>query len=158
MKKIIMILALAAMTLTAGAQDVKTHEFDKFIAVYPADYKPRIVWGDVDGFDIDENHNYEVVIDPYCATLDGLKDYGNYRKESREEKGYKCDEPVVNGNTVYVRGVKDGKQVVYDFIVKDAALPGEEAFRGFFYCLTSDEAKYKPIFLEKMLPGLKLKK
>ena len=76
MKKIFMILALAAMTLTAGAQDVKTHEFDKFIAVYPADYKPRIVWGDVDGFDIDENHNYEVVIDPYCATLDGLKARG----------------------------------------------------------------------------------
>jgi len=157
MKKFFMTLALAAITMTVCAQDVKTHEFDKFIAVYPADYKPRIVWGDVDGFDIDDKHNYEVVIDPYCATLDGLKFYGDYRKESREEKGYKCDEPVVKGNTVYVRGVKDD-QVVYDFIVKDAGLPGEEAFRGFFYCLTSDEAKYKPIFLEKMLPGLQLKK
>lgn len=157
MKKLFAILAFAAMTMTVNAQDVKTHEFDKFTAVYPADFKPRIVWGDVDGFEIDKNHNYEIVIDPYCATLDGLKDYRNGRKESREEDGYKCDEPVVNGNTVYVRGVKD-KQVVYDFIVKDAALPGEEALRGFFYCLTSDEAKYKPIFLEKMLPGLKVKK
>lgn len=152
-----MTLAFAAMTLTVSAQDVKTYEFEKFVAVYPADFKEKIVWGDVDGFNIDDDHLYEVVIDPYCATLDGLKEYGDYRKESREEKGYKCDEPVVNGNSVYVRGVKDN-QVVYDFIVKDAAMPDEEAFRGFFYCLTSDEAKYKPIFLEKMMPGLKLKK
>ena len=33
----------------------------------------------------------------------------------------------------------------------------EECFRGLFWCLTTDEAKYKPILLEKMIPGLKLK-
>ena len=64
MKKIFMILALAAMTLTAGAQDVKTHEFDKFIAVYPADYKPRIVWGDVDG----EGNYYTAVVGALSVT------------------------------------------------------------------------------------------
>lgn len=157
MKKIFAILALAAMTLTASAQDVKTYEFDKFIAVYPADFKEKIVWGDVDGFNIDDDHLYEVVIDPYCCDLNGLKDFGIDRKESLEEKGFKCDEPVVKGNTVYVRGV-NGNKVRYWFAVKDAGLPDEQAFRGLFWCLTSDEAKYKPIFTEKMLPGLKLKK
>ena len=99
---------------------------------------------------------FEVVIDPYCATLATLKDFGDDRKESLEDKGFKCDEPVVKGNTVYVRGINDN-QVRYWFAVKDAALPGEECFRGLFWCLTSDEAKYKPILLEKMIPGLKLK-
>lgn len=157
MKKILMMVALMAMTLTVSAQDVKTYEFEKFTAVYPADFELNMVWGECWGFKIGDDHLYEVVIDPYCTTLNGLKDYGDYRKESMEEKGFKCDEPVVQGNTVYVRGV-NGNQVHYDFAVKDASLPEEEAFRGFFYCLTSDEAKYKPIFLEKLLPGLKLKK
>ena len=157
MKKIIMMMALAAMTLTASAQDVKTYEMDKFITVYPADFKPKIVWGSCDGFEKGEDHLYEVVIDPYCCDLDGLKDFGIDRKESLEEKGFKCDEPVVNGNMVYVRGV-NGNKVRYWFAVKDAGLPGEKAFRGLFWCLTSDEAKYKPILIEKIMPGLKLKK
>ena len=156
MKKFMMLVAFAAMCFTANAQDVKTHEFYKFVAVYPADFQPKIVWGDVDGFNKGEDHLFEVVIDPYCATLATLKDFGDDRKESLEDKGFKCDEPVVKGNTVYVRGV-NGNEVRYWFAVKDAALPDEECFRGLFWCLTTDEAKYKPILLEKMIPGLKLK-
>ena len=114
-----MLVAFAAMCFTANAQDVKTHEFDKFVAVYPADFQPKIVWGDVDGFNKGEDHLFEVVIDPYCATLATLKDFGDDRKESLEEKGFKCDEPVVKGNTVYVRGV-NGNEVRYWFAVKDA--------------------------------------
>ena len=38
MKKLMMLVAFAAMCFTANAQDVKTHEFDKFVAVYPADF------------------------------------------------------------------------------------------------------------------------
>ena len=36
-----MLVAFAAMCFTANAQDVKTHEFDKFVAVYPADFQPK---------------------------------------------------------------------------------------------------------------------
>lgn len=64
MKKLMMLVAFAAMCFTANAQDVKTHEFDKFVAVYPADFQPKIVWGDVDGFNKGEDHLFEVVIDP----------------------------------------------------------------------------------------------
>ena len=77
MKKILMMVALMAMSLTVSAQDVKTYEFEKFTAVYPADFELNMVWGECWGFKIGDDHLYEVVIDPYCTTLNGLKDYGD---------------------------------------------------------------------------------
>ena len=158
MKKIFSILAFAAITLTANAQgEMVTYSGEKFSVQHPKEYADVVDdWtpGVVNEWKKDDNHKLSVWPDEYSdVTLENLNYWGDYKKQEFEEKdeGWKVDDPVVKGKCLTLR-MTAGDIVQYFYYVVDNGL----VFEGKMTFLTSEEAKYKPVF-DAVLASIKKK-
>lgn len=172
MKKIFMMMALMAMTLTASAQDaeLKTYDCKPFTCQYPADYE-----ADEDPFfdtmfsaEKDETHKMQMSLnDQKIASLQAFKAYTeNIKKVNTvflgEPTGWKVDAPVYKGMTMTIRRVKEeeydeaGKvmMVAYDFA--SVGSKTKRLFAGIIRYPLSEDAKYKPL-IDKIVASIKEK-
>ena len=172
MKKIFVMMALMAMTLTVSAQDaeLKTYDCTPFTCQYPADYE-----ADEDPFfdtmfsaEKDETHKMQMSLnDVTIASLQAFKDYTENIKNVNttflgEPTGWKVEAPVYKGMTMTIRRVKEeeydesGKvmMVVYDFA--SVSPKSKRLFSGDIRFPLSEEAKYKPL-IDKIVASIKEK-
>lgn len=158
MKKLFSILALAVITLTANAQgEMVTYSGEKFSVQHPKEYADVVDdWtpGVVNEWKKDDNHKLSVWPDEYSdVTLENLNYWGDYKKQEFEQKdeGWKVDDPVIKGKYLTLR-MTAGDIVQYFYFVVDNGL----VFEGKMTFLTSEEAKYKPVF-DAVLASIKKK-
>ena len=162
MKKFLMFVVFAALSSTAGAQELKTYDGPKSTNQYPADFEPVVYdWSDEDGVVVwkkDDNHSLEIYIQEGFSTVDELANNGEYMKKEKsvdfydKPSGWKAGDVVVKGKTMYFRAVKDGI-CSYGFLVN---IKNDDCFKGEMIFPESEETKYKPM-LEKILSSLKKK-
>ena len=170
MKKVLIILALAAITLTASAQGeaLKTFDCKLFSCLYPANFEPQEQWMDEtfnakieDGIEF-----FSVSINDQDMTQQELKDWGEGMKglverSFGEPTGWKAGPVVIKEKQLTFRSecekdVDDETKepaVKYTFCV---VTPGKKAFTGELTFPKKDEAKYKPI-LENIFASFKAK-
>lgn len=158
MKKFFSILAFAAITLTANAQvEMVTYNGEKFSVQHPKEYADVVDdWdpGVVNEWKKDDNHKLSVWPDEYSdVKVEDFNYWGNYKKQEFEEKdeGWKVDDPVIKGKSLTLR-MTAGDIVQYFYYVVDNGL----VFEGKMTFLTSEEAKYKPVF-DAVLASIKKK-
>ena len=173
MKKFFMMMALAAMTLTASAQDLKTFDGKLFSCQYPANFEAQEQWFD-ESFNAKVENSIEflsVSVSDLDMSADQLQQWADGMKMMTESSfgeptGWKADAPVVKGKQVTFRA--EGEEEVYDSEkeedVKVPAIkyvycmitPEKKCFTGELKFKKSDEAKYKPLFA-KIIASFKAK-
>ena len=175
MKKILMMMALAAMTLSASAQDMKTFDGKLFSCQYPANFEAQEQWLD-EAFNakVEDGIEFmELSIGEYGKdmTADELKKYSEsvkylIERSMGEPTGWKCGPTTVKGKQFSFRA--EGEEEVYDSDkeedVKVPAVkysfgiltPKKNIFLGSLKFKKSDEAKYKPL-VDKIIASCKEK-
>lgn len=172
MKKIFSLLVIAAITLTAGAQnnELKTFDGKLFSCQYPANFEAQEQWMD-EAF----NASIEDGIEFFSASvasqdmsLQDLKEWGEgmqmmTEKSFGEPTGWKAGQLVIKGKQLTFRsegeeGDDDDEEekvsaVKYTYCV---VTPDKHTFCGELKFPKKDEAKYKPLF-DKILASLKAK-
>ena len=175
MKKILMMVALVAMTVSASAQGLKTFDCKLFSCQYPANFEAQEQW-------LDEAFNAKIEggIEFMDVSLGDfgkdmtpaeLKQYAENMKymierSMGEPTGWKCGPTTVKGKTFSFRA--EGEEEVYDSDkeedVKVPAVkyafgiltPAKKMFLGSIKFKKSDEAKYKPL-VDKIIASCKAK-
>lgn len=164
MKKVLLIVVLAAMTLMASAQSagLKTFDGKLFSCLYPAEFEAEEQWTD-DVFnayvkDTPCHFNLGISADVVFSDAD-IKSWGEDTANSTKEfmTGWKVEPCVVKGKSVYV--ISEGKEdnvpsVQVQYLVNT---PSKHVFSGRFLFLKKDEAKYRPL-IEEILASFKAKK
>ena len=174
MKKLFMMVAFAAMTVTASAQ-LKTFDGKLFSCQYPAEFEAQEQWLDEafnakieDGIEIMELSLGEYGKD---MTPDDMKKYSEsvkylIERSFGEPTGWKCGPTTVKGKQFSFRS--EGDEEVYDSDkdedVKVPAVkysfgiltPKKSIFLGSLMFKKSDEAKYKPL-VDKIIASCKEK-
>lgn len=162
MKKILAVIAFAAISMTVSAQVVKdlvTYDGPQFSVQHPKDYKDVVdPWDDaVNVWKKDDNHKLSVWYGDDVTPVDMLKLYGETVKMSKENPddgtpGWKIDDPIIKDNIMILRKVRE-EFVEYDYVV---VIQETEAFTGVFSCMLNEEEEYLPI-LNKILHTMKKK-
>ena len=169
MKKIFMMMALAAMTLTASAQGLKTFDCKLFSCQYPANFEAQEQWMDEafnakieDGIEFMELSLGEYGKDMTPAEMKKYSESVKYLIERSfgEPTGWKCGPTTVKGKMFTFRSegeeeVDDKKvpAVKYSFGILTAK---KNMFLGSLKFKKSDEAKYKPL-VDKIIASCKEK-
>ena len=164
MKKIFAILAIAAMTLTASAQGLKTFNGKLFSCQYPADFKALDQYADY-LFSAETD-------DRLCGfTLTLIQEDLNARLMGefiRSQKAQMEDSPwtmvgqaEIKGNRVTIRSEREkendeGETVTLVRISFRVGTLNKKSFTGELKFLKSDEAKYQPL-VDKILNSCKAK-
>ena len=160
MKKYFLMAAFAVMTMCVNAQDLVTYDGAKFAVPHPADYADVVdPWDDaVNEWKKDDQHRLTVWYYDDASDVANMKTYGELMKMQKETNlddeptGWQVEVPVVKGNIMTIRSVKDDVVcILYLVNIQDT-----ECFKGEFTFLQSEEAQYKPI-LDSILTGLKKK-
>lgn len=161
-----MMLALAAMTLTASAQ-LKTFDGKLFSCQYPANFEAQEQWFD-EAFNAKIENGVEflsVSVTDLDMTSEQLKEWADGMKMMTESSfgeptGWKAGAPVLKGKQVTFRAegeeeIDDQKvptvKYVYCFVT-----PDKKCFSGELKFKKSDEAKYKPL-VDKIIVSCKAK-
>ena len=164
MKKIFMMMALAAMTVSASAQGLKTFNGKLFSCQYPADFKAQEQFAD---------YLFSAETDDrmcgFTATL--IQEDLNARLMGefiRSEKAKMEDSPwtmvgqaQIKGGRVTVRSEREkendeGETVTLVRISFRVGTLNKKSFTGELKFLKSDEAKYQPL-IDKILASFKAK-
>ena len=172
MKKFFAMLVLAAMTLTASAQGLKTFDCKMFTCQYPDDFETQEQWMD-EAFNAKIKGSQEFfsvsVMKDQDMTVQQLKDWAEgmrmmTERQFGEPTGWKAGPVVLKGKTVTFRSEGeeddyiDGQDVKVPTVKMSfcMAQPGKIVFCGELKFKKSNEAKYKPLF-NKILASLKAK-
>lgn len=168
MKKFFAMLALAAMTLTASAQDAELKPFNGklFACQYPADFEARNQITDesfVAEHPEDEcKGNFSVSVMSQDLTPEVMKEWINYMKAESEYRPWKVvGQGEIKGKQVTVRSEREKENdegemvelVKYSFRVATSA---KKSFIGELVFPKSDEAKYKPL-VDQIIASCQLK-
>ena len=175
MKKIFMMMALAAMTLTVSAQGLKTFDCKLFSCQYPANFEAQEQWMDEafnakieDGIEFMDVSLSDFGMD---MTQAQLKEYAEGMKALIERSfgeptGWKCGAVTLKGKQYSFRA--EGEEEVYDSDKEeDVKVPAvkysfgivtatKKMFLGSIKFKKSDEAKYKPL-VDKIIASCKEK-
>lgn len=169
MKKILMMVALVAMTVSASAQGLKTFDGKLFSCQYPANFEAQEQWLDEafnakieDGIEFMDVSLGDFGKDMTPAELKKYAENMKYMIERSmgEPTGWKCGPTTVKGKMFTFRSegeeeVDDKKvpAVKYSFGI---LTPKKNMFLGSIKFKKSDEAKYKPL-VDKIIASCKAK-
>ena len=169
MKKFMMMMAFAAMCVTANAQDLKTFDGKLFSCQYPAAFEAQEQWMD-DSFNAkieDGVEFFSISVADQDMTPQYLKDWaegmrGMVEKSFGEPTGWKAGPAVLKGKTVSFRseGVEDpacdDSNIPTVKITFCTVIDNKKTFCGELKFQKKDEAKYKPL-VDKIIASLKAK-
>ena len=164
MKKIFMMMALVAMTLTASAQDLKTFNGKLFSCQYPADFTALDQYAD-ESFSAetdDRLSSFSVTVMNQNLTPQQMKEWIDYMKKDSEYSPWKVvGQGEIKGKQVSVRSEREkendeGEMVTLVRYSFRLGTLGKKSFIGELKFQKTDEAKYKPL-VDKIIASCKAK-
>ena len=164
MKKIFVMMALMAMTLTVSAQDLKTFNGKLFSCQYPADFTALDQYAD-ESFSAetdDRLSSFSVTVMNQNLTPQQMKEWIDYMKKDSEYSPWKVvGQGEIKGKQVSVRSEREkendeGEMVTLVRYSFRLGTLGKKSFIGELKFQKTDEAKYKPL-VDKIIASCKAK-